>query len=99
MSLININLDTKTRQTTLTIDGNAIAFKSLDIFARDDDVDFSLRQEIPAENGLVSVKVFRLPTADEDSNSEIGLVETVGTAEQVVAAQAAEFLLMKGIKK
>jgi len=100
MSLINISLDTNTRAVALTIDGNGIDFKSFDIFARqdDDDVFFTLRQEIPAENGLVTVKDFRLPSPDETDVDSLGLIESSGTEEEVVAANTANFLLVKGVK-
>ena len=86
MSLINVLLDTKTRSIKVTIDNNDVSFKSLflDIFDGSD-VSFSLEQEIPAENGLVTLKRFRLPSEPTEPVNDAGLVESEGSKIELAA--------------
>ncbi len=91
MSLINVSLDTKTRATKVTIDSGDISFKSLflDIFDGSD-VSFSLEQEIPAENGLVTLKRFRLPSEPSEPVNDAGLVESEGSESELAAKACAD---------
>lgn len=91
MGLINVSLDTKTRNVKTTIDGNEISFKSLflDIFD-DGDVAFSLEQEVPAENGLVTMKRFRLPSESTEPVNDAGLVESEGSESELAAKACAD---------
>ena len=99
MSLINASLDTQTRAMKVTIDGQDVGFKSLFLDVFDDgDVSFSMEQEIPAENGLVTLKRFRLPSEPTEPVNDAGLVESEGT-ESELAAQALARLYEKNKKK
>ncbi len=98
MSLINVSLDTKTKNPKITIDGAEVSFESffLDVFD-DGDVHFSMEQEVPAENGLVTIKRFRLPSEPTEPVNDAGLVESEGSKIEL-AAQALARLYEKNKK-
>ncbi len=94
MAIVNISLDTDTREFTLSMDGEPLVnFKSVFIdafinFEGERDVSLSIEQEIPLENGLVVVRRMRLATPEEQETNNNSLITEEGSKHELGAKAA-----------
>ncbi len=80
MSLVNISLDTATRQVVLAIDGQLVPCHGIWLDTNMENLNFEYRIEQPDENGLVKTVRFSLPPPEIESIGQLnehGLISSV----------------------
>ncbi len=88
MAIINVELNTDTREFTVSMDGQPMTnFKTvfMDAFINSDgtkDISLSITQEVPLDNGLVTTRTMRLATQEEQDKNGSSLITDEGSQYQ-----------------
>ncbi len=91
MAIINVEVNTDTREFTVNMDGQLMTdFKSvfMDAFVSSDgtrDISLSIVQEVPLDNGLVTTRTMRLATLEEQEQNGSSLITDEGSQHQLGA--------------
>ncbi len=94
MAIINVSLDTDSREFTINMDGQPMTnFQSvfIEVFNNLDggrDIFLSIEEEVPLENGLVITRRMRLATPEEQEKNNNSLVIEEGSKHEFGARAA-----------